>query len=575
MWLWLFLFCLTQLCYSFHVEFKHSLNVHDCAHRESANCQIAHISIGRHDLPTALDNIVNISDHGGGSVHKLSIEFVNMLHENAEALVDQFLMTYNWWILRHEVYDYDNNQLHKVGLIRYQSLYEPILRSISARQYIPSQEICDKTPLIIVRNIGSGWGSQSDLWQHVLRLPYAVGNVWYSRENSVDEELNLCLAQDCAPGLVNKWECTFLPLTNCSFSEVIFTKCHFVSSAPSQCFNDDIFKLSSMNSSDLIRTNSHVPGLWDHTGQSAVTAYQVQMDERFQNTVQNILSTAVMDNRPFLTARHQHIRFKHAEVSRTLTNFGLVFRPNAMLRRRIGYRIRELESAGLVRPGLVGGLSGAKSDPALKGPTCAAIHIRRGDRLRHFDIDMRTFCSRYTDGFRIQGYNCTDEALFEMRRRFPMADGLLNDLSCPLLSNFGCWSFNPFGSLGLIDYLRTADRIMSFGGTGARKHAFVMTDDSAWLENEITNLASIGLGYEQWDIGRLPIASNARSDLNGTRYTVDFWTSIAIARHCNAFVGHFGSSVSRFVFDAMCFQHGHGSVTGDCPIGADLGGDIN
>jgi len=103
-----------------------------------------------------------------------------------------------------------------------------------------------------------------------------------------------------------------------------------------------------------------------------------------------------------------------------------------------------------------------------------------------------------------------------------------------------------------------------------------MTDDGLWLENEIKLLQTIKSKVSHYQIGRLAAEYQARNEIksngskmNGTKYSVDFWTSITLARQCQGFVGHFGSGLSKFVYDAMCFQHY--KHTGECPFVGDVG----
>lgn len=663
--------CYIQSCSAAHIEIKPLLHSHECSrhehNRSNVECLVAHIAFNQTDVstPTSLLNLLSdISEYKNGQIHKMNVEFVNASQLSAESLIDQFLMVHNWWVIRKEVYDSTsiaapgntssskarNNvagscsiqshlkplfSTHFVILVRYNVRFEPILRSVSARQYIPTQNICDKTPLMIVRNLGSGWGSQSDMWQHHLRIPYAIGNVWFSRNNSVDESVNICHVDDCAPDLVNKWECIFLPLTNCSFSIVKFTRCHTLPSEPlnnEKCFgNSDFFKVSTLDSDgEITPAGSHG---FDEIGRKPVTQYQELTDVLYKASVDAFRSIGkgsgwmIMENKPFFTAAHKMIRYQEGDVTRTLTNFGLTFRPNAMLRRRIRWKLNELLAGNWITPELVRGMSGVTLDMAAvasagnvdidtytarhiqdynhdheyEPSSCIAIHIRRGDRTRHYGITMDQFCRRYTNGGRIQGHNCSQGELDALATQFPMKNNLLRDLSCPMMADVGCWSLRPFGALSLADYIAAAELIISVGKTSisssgssvtatprtdvdisnlsrhqkitVQRHAFVMTDDAEWLEDEISGLAAdMQHPANLWTVGRLPIEKNARSDKNGTRYSVDFWTSVAIARHCTAFVGHFGSAITRFVYDAMCFQHG--GVTGDCPVAADVGGNI-
>ena len=140
----------------------------------------------------------------------------------------------------------------------------------------------------------------------------------------------------------------------------------------------------------------------------------------------------------------------------------------------------------------------------------------------------------------------------------------------------GCFGAHPFGALTLVDYLRRAREIAP-----GVNNAFVMSDDAPWLAAQIKALPHSNTDVADMKVGQLSAEKDARLEFNtptgqhnnGTKYAVDFWTSVTISRTCKAFVGHWGSAVSKFVHAAMCFQHK--STTGHCPLASDIGTGAN
>ena len=183
-------------------------------------------------------------------------------------------------------------------------------------------------------------------------------------------------------------------------------------------------------------------------------------------------------------------------------------------------------------------------------------------------MNMKEFCHVASGNRSISRDNCTEEAL--EKARLPG----LPRATCPSMLDLGCFAIHSFGELTLVNYLEKAKQLLP-----DVHNAFVMTDDGPWLEDQIAALPKDGTdsGVSHYKVGRLAAEKEARNErrsdgrkANGTRYSVDFWTSVTVARHCQGFVGHFGSGVSAFVYTAMCFNHA--GLTGECPVGADIGG---
>lgn len=271
----------------------------------------------------------------------------------------------------------------------------------------------------------------------------------------------------------------------------------------------------------------------------------------------------VMYSSTFRNAQDRIVRHE-VEARRVLTLYGLIFRPNYNLRRRSHILISRLIKERLLPPHAYGH-SASIPGAASSARQCAAIHIRRGDRMvqEKMPVGMREYCYIARGNGSISRDACTTEALEKVDFL-----GLPRDSDCGSLLDKGCFDVHPFGSLTLQDYLSSARELLP-----GVQDAFVMTDDSAWLEDQIRALPMSRSPVAGMRIGRVPVEAGERISKNGTKYTVDFWASVALARHCQVFVGHFGSAVSSFVYNAMCFQHGE--RTGECPDACDIGSTIN
>lgn len=549
------------------------------------NNEVAKIQVLKQGLSTLSALLFELDSKP--SLHKIILEAygsgdaAQVITDNTlGAIIDSFLTPSPWWTINKEAYHHYNSatavaKTHMIVLHRFKPIWELYLRRLAAVQYPPTQEICEQSPLYIGRMINSGWGSQILFAFHMQNSPYSVFNVWYSENNDPHESMQTCHAQDCSPDIVNKWECVFLPLTNCSLSKVEFTHCHAPHYAKNtNCFPMDFFVVQNMSATGgaMVSWDGKLGKLPSNVHQHAISEHYPLPGTDPDGQEENGLYTGEIPNERFIYAQDKILpRPVSREINFYL--FGSLFRPNYNLRRRVMIRLDELISTRQI-PFRVG------------VDQCVAIHIRRGDRMvdtsggnsHQQSINMKEYCYVLTGGYRISRDNCTEEALSAVKRHWSYGS-----MDCAGLSDYGCWDAHSFGELTLVDYLKKAWLLLPL-----ITNVFVMTDDGPWLEKEIAGLSvtladrnvvdGIGIGnsnksnlnLSSYTIGMLPAEPNSRArGKNGTKYTVDFWTSIAVARHCQGFVGHFSSGLAHFVYNAMCFQHGHS--TAQCPPGADIG----
>ena len=539
----------------------HSMH-HSMQHKSDHSCFVNMIRfIGYDELKHVGLYLDQVRDQVG--LHKLEVVGSGVSASSVGSMIDAFLTTSPWWILNKETYDHpvlpssslssvssvssssSSSVSHSIVLHRMKPEFESRMRRISSRQY-PSQTECESTPLFIGRMINSGWGSQFYMFTGRAQwFGNSVFNVWYTRNNGINESMQVCNAEDCNPNRVNKWECVFLPLTNCSLEHVSITHCHKPVNHPTEqpCFPMEAFKVRNMSrEGGGVAYGSDAPE-YDAFGRKP-NAYQRLMDKQHPiNSAQDWLQS-----RGFINGAGAAVPFP-VHAMNTFYGFGLIFRPNYNLRRRVQVKIRELQQSGAV-PYRVGAES------------CVAIHIRRGDRIVP-GVDMRDYCHVLLGNGTLTRNTCTDQLLSQV----PV--GPYRRSNCATLNDLGCFG-TPFGAFKLVDYLHRARQV--YANTS---NVFVMTDDGPWLEKEIQLLSSSKSAWSRYQVGYLPAQEESRAETrrdhqaaNYTRYSVDFWTSIAIARTCQGFVGHFGSGVASFVYAAMCYQHGEQSAK--CPYGGDM-----
>jgi hypothetical protein len=518
----------------------------DSLNDEHAGCEIAKVLLMRTDMDSAVSFLrkVEMKD----SVHKILIESVGMKDFEFGMLVDKFLTVASWWVIKKEVYNHRlhgnaKEVVHLIVLNRYNLNYEMGLRHLSAIQNPPTQQLCDETPTTILRMVDAGWGSQYGMylmWQGQAR--FAVVNPWISVDNYANESMLFVHNDDCQlyPGLINKRECLLLPLTTCDMNKTPFANCHnptrVVAGPNFYCFPQDCFQLANMSA------NCGSPILTLALGKKPVNDYQRKVEKDFDWRAIDVPSARFID-------AGNNERTKPMRGSDVLSTFGLFYRPNFNLRRRTQIYLRELQES--------------KHIPFQPDRTeCVAIHIRRGDRNLVTDMPIKDYCDMIKKTG-ISRSNCSTEQLNAVP--FPPGTTIWD---CSFLSNFGCWLSIPFGGLTLIDYLERAKEVVP-----TARAAFIMTDDGPWLEESIAKLPESGSSVADWQVGVLSAHGKmARADPNGTRYTLDFFASIEVARQCEGFVGHWGSAVSQMVYTAMCFQYRE--HTAMCPPASDIGAEL-
>ena len=123
-----------------------------------------------------------------------------------------------------------------------------------------------------------------------------------------------------------------------------------------------------------------------------------------------------------------------------------------------------------------------------------------------------------------------------------------------------------WAGLTLERYLKRAQE--HFDELGGGNTVFVMTQDATWVDEQMKIYQNVSKRY---NIYRMAGGRDGNMDSPGLKYTrsvqtentIIFWTSVMLAQRCNAFVGGWGSDVSKLVYRNMCYQHG--DEIGVCP----------
>lgn len=464
--------------------------------------------------------LIDIHDHSHATEYRIASP------SSAGHILDDFLTPRPWWIVvkeslvqRHKHQNHSlSGSIYHLFLHRQWHKLEPQLNQISKMQYPPSSE-CRDTKLVVGHMVNSGWGSHmnffGDYWGDNRNI---IFNIWDSQTNKVNEGVAYATSSLC-PTIINKRLCAFLPITNCSMPTAI------TSSTPAKVFVDSLVAFTSASEDGL-------PVMYNNVdGNIPKTPYQTTIDKLYERTGrQGFRASRFIDgNGKELGDAHDGSQMS-PPTRQVLRSHGIIFRPNALYRWLISQRVAKFR----------------EEEQFAETLECVAIHIRRGDRT-HAHTDMVAYCKNFTLH---SPTSCTSKS------------GEAHD--CQDLQDVGCFSLNPFGALRLQQYL---DKAWQLHPT---HNVFVVTDDEPWLMQEKRLLA--GAEWRVAAIAARPGDTRRHDSPHATEHGVDFLASVAVARQCQAFVGHWGSAVSHLLFNAMCMQHG--AHVGTCPKACDMGADF-
>ena len=435
-----------------------------------------------------------------------------------------------------------------VFLQRYDIKLEPHLYQISAVQFPPLQE-CATSRLKLSHTVNSGWGSASAFYGiFVTERPWSVFLPYESNTNTVAERV-MYASPDLCPNTVNKWTCAFLPTTNCTVPDQV-TTC-----SGSACnWDGDLLYTSASREGKQLSDEDKSALADEKDKQAAHTPYHKAIDAWY-----GPLRQAGFQAEPFLTSKDQVTDSHRPDKFLVTKVFGQIWRPNAVYRTLISRRIEAMWREMFERHGLpplvvagpgvgvgVGAAGGATFENGQEQPKCTAIHVRRGDRSINMEGKaMRDWCQQWLPFTNWD--NCTSHSTGQR-------------MACQTLSDYGCFSNNPFGALTLNDYLNASWGLLK------TRNVFVLTDAAAWLDKERTTVD------KAWSI--YSIASNGGKDRSNdtpraTMNGVEYHASMRMAQNCQAFVGHWGSGVSHMIYNAMCWRQGN-TVLAHCPPAKDM-----
>lgn len=474
-------------------------------------------------------HIFSVLDEKFDTYRRLVVEYPSYYFPVVSHKLDDYLAPRPWLSVNRDDIPQNSSQATSseplmIEVDHYHHEYEQYFRYIAAIQYPASKDICLNSPMLFNRYnpVHPGWAAVLSMYFNaVLELPYAISAVYVSRSNTLDEDTGFIQSKTDCPHLRNKWECAFLPTTNCTLP-------HFITNCTKEgCIADlgDTMYFSTIITSyaenATVIKSKEDPGFADvkKRAQEILSPLVKQLVEK---RVQHLPQLKYL---PSPNLEHSFPIFGMGAANTLFDNFFI--RHNAFYRHRMQQLLEEFY----------------RKYQLSSHSHCVAAHIRRGDRSI-LGMNMTEYCEK-------GGHE-----------------------------DYGCRSV-PFGSVALISVIKKAEMLAD----KQNRNLFVATDDPLWLEVEILNLKKQGFfERSSWRVYALPppvpiqnitelVKDHQKYEdylrsvrfAGGTASGVYLFGSVKLMQQCSAFVGHLGSGISWTLYRSMCYKHGQGKYIATCP----------
>lgn len=457
------------------------------------------------------------------STRGVVIRFLNP-HSDLEIVhiaLDNFLRPRLYWFLLSEPWRHLKGFIPKTTavLVKANPRVENYLRWKSSMQN-PFE--CKNSSMVVLNGLTT-WG-QDLSFHHVssCQRPYAIIGTFFSSFGDPSQSNAFFVEAETCPTVVDKFLCAFLPTTNCSIPESFPLR--------GEEFSTHHFSTATIDGALIF-------------GKEVIAEEYVKW---FQGGDPSRQQPYFLGQR-FLPSSGRVAQSLRIKADDWVLAHGLLYRPNYRFRELISKRVMEFRES---------------TSPYLHpAKSCAAVHIRRGDRVipALSTEDTAAFC-RFCEGMWqsiLNGSSSIEE------QHYTNAERNIN-ISCGGSANNPNWlqmgcrqGEKAFGAFALLDYL-DAIRTMTGGpGPGVSnasqvRDVVVMTDSGDWVYEQIQLLPRHE--REFWHIHVFPAGRNHRSV--STEGGVDFLASLEVVKQCSSFVGMISCSyAAKFILGAMCMRH--------------------
>jgi len=470
------------------------------------------------------------------SVKRLVINFKNSTNDLTMVgqSIDQFLLPRPWWRIVKEPFSWQKHPHREVILERYYEDWEKYFQYL-ARVHYPSSQVCSKTTLLVGKNscVHPGWFSVLSFYKMTHGShPYAIHTIYYPELVDLKHQSNAWITNSDCPQTLNKWNCAFLPTTNCTIPKYIIDcnndTCNNEQNDGFSLYMDKADYTGQKIPSDKI-PSSGKSSIWDTT------------------TPLPPISMGMPSAHAVLPFDREYVKANHnkRDILNIIDLTAAAFIHKFLLRQNAFYRSKVAQIIHKFR---------VSSSPHLDATaSCVAVQLRRGDRAIPAHLDPEEYC-----------YNAT--------HKLPCDGGYCNpDLGCN--ENGGV----PFAAINLS---HVVDKVPMLVGPLV-KNLLVFSDDPHWLQLQIAAMKKIS---PSWNIYTLPAPKPKEEEPKhthepsagyhymrsegGTESGTFLFASIELASQCDAFIGHLGSGSTMMYHHYMCMNHA--GMSGVCPPTYDM-----
>lgn len=421
--------------------------------------------------------------------------------------LDLFLAPRPWWKLEYLV-----NEAEETWILfrRAPKVIEYYLQQVADRHFVTQPE-CMKRGMAAEYMGADTWGNRGLLMvSNSVRYPDFMYVIYSTRTGKPTDNFNFVGSQEC-PGKINRWDCLFLPQTNCSMPTSV------VSSCKGDCGPTIYFQRASADSpvvdaSSIKKTSN-------------LTIHARQGDQ--QQQIANWAATEFT------------IEPKNSIVRNVggFPDFGAIF--------LFGLSMRFNSEFVKLVIAKVEAFRASSPHPLHPLEKCVAIHIRRGDRTRrgiegtNDNVTISEFCKQHSK-MNANGHPEVDTNTHWIDKganSVPMGYGVW--------MNMGCQMLIPYGAATLDHYLN-ASRII----VPDAQSVFIMTDDAQALAEEIDEYINRPPDKDKMQIYAYPAGANHRS--SSLDASAEWFASIMVAQQCEGLVGYHSSAAFMFIRYAIC-----------------------
>lgn len=420
------------------------------------------------------------------------------------AMSDYYLQSRPYWTVFREDYPWQDHRTNSLIYIRLSHVDRPLIKIAEVMNPVN----CSQRLLVFrgYHDFDQYGNEHSNLASYADRF---LGTIPVVHIRDVAKFID----DGYCPNQINKHDCAFLPMTNCSLPRR-YLECK---RNDRSCTPGHMVYSSATPDAEIIYENSEKSDIH--------SKFKRAYFEPFSMIGDFVRSTELFD-------------FEHVSREKYAMNgVGTLYFTAVFFRRNYDFRSRTAEMIRAFRK--------STNPPFSPNKQCVGIHIRRHDRNKP-GVDMLKFCHeivRDSTG-RICHNRTTGEPIIDDCRRG--------------YDNYACASAAPFGAITMDSYLKAAELLLNDANDG-RKTAFIITDDGAWVEEEIKRFTA------DWDIHLFPAQPNHRS--RATVNGVTLFASIELMQQCGGLVGHTVSAFTVLLRAIMCVRHGpiNDMRFGHCP----------